>query len=78
MQNSRALSPIMAPRKQTHTHARTQVGSFIALMLFLMVLHLPLCIDVTSIRPCLWAFLAEAAAQDLNVGDLRPESISTW
>ena len=60
---------------QVHTH--TQVGSFIALMLFLMALHLPLRIDVTSIRLCLWAFLVEAGAQDSDARDPRPESIST-
>lgn len=35
------------------------MGPFIALMLFLMALLLPLRIDVTSIRQCLGAFLVE-------------------
>lgn len=48
----------------TLTHA---VGVFIALMLLQ-----PLCIDVTPIRPSLWALSGE----DLSGRDPRPESIT--
>lgn len=41
-------------------------------------LLLPVSIDVTSIRPCLWVFLVEAEAQDSSVGDLCQRPMSAW
>lgn len=59
------LSGLVHSHKQARTD--TRVATFMALMLFLMALLLPLHIDVISIRLGLWAFLVEAGAQDSSV-----------